>query len=113
MRYTDSLEEIFPELTDFEAIIEKSHKYIDEYWFENLNLRGSYKQTIMNYISDNYANLLPIYNAIYKKGDKSYWVDLANRIEKYCQENNIKHINYFFHEKLVKEKHNCDCEFLS
>jgi DNA repair photolyase len=32
---------IFPYITDFKTIIEKSNGYIDEYWFENLNLRGT------------------------------------------------------------------------
>ena len=39
---------IFPYITDFKKIIDISKDYIDEYWFENLNLRGSYKQTILS-----------------------------------------------------------------
>ena len=31
---------IFPEITDYKEIIEKSRLFVDEYWFENLNLRG-------------------------------------------------------------------------
>lgn len=34
---------IFPYITDFKAIIEKTRAYADEYWFENLNLRAGYK----------------------------------------------------------------------
>lgn len=30
---------IFPYITDWKAIIEKTKNYVDEYWFENLNLR--------------------------------------------------------------------------
>lgn len=41
---------IFPGITDFKAIIDISKDFIDEYWFENLNLRGSYKNTILFYI---------------------------------------------------------------
>lgn len=40
---------IFPKITDFKAIVDNSKDFVDEYWFENLNLRGSYKQTILNY----------------------------------------------------------------
>lgn len=32
---------IFPNITDFKKIIDKTHEYVDEYWFENLNLRGA------------------------------------------------------------------------
>jgi len=42
---------IFPKITDFKAIINNSKDYVDEYWFENLNLRGNYKQTILSYIN--------------------------------------------------------------
>ena len=95
---------IFPEITDFKAIIEKSQDFIDEYWFENLNLRGSYKQTILNYIKEKYPYLSNLYRQIFVEGNKEYWVDLSIQIENYCKEKNIKHINYFYHEKLVKEK---------
>ena len=32
----------------------KVKEYIDEYWFENLNLRGSYKKEILDYIKEKY-----------------------------------------------------------
>ena len=31
---------MFPYITDFKKIIKKSQSFVDEYWFENLNLRG-------------------------------------------------------------------------
>lgn len=58
---------IFPYITNVKEIIEVSKEYIDEYWFENLNLRGSYKQTILNYIESNYPDLVSHYNGIYNK----------------------------------------------
>ena len=97
---------IFPYITDFKAIIEKTHNYIDEYWFENLNLRGSYKQRILNYIKTKYPDLYDKYEKIYIKGEKTYWTDLSVEIEDYCNQNKIKHINYFYHEKLVRNKLN-------
>ena len=95
---------IFPHITDFKSIIEKTHTYVDEYWFENLNLRGEYKQKILEYIDVNYPNLYSEYEKIYIKGEKKYWVDLSKEIENYCNINCIKYINYFYHEELVKEK---------
>ena len=95
---------IFPEITDYKLIIEKTHAFIDEYWFENLNLRGSYKQIILSYIEEKYPNLSNLYEKIFVKGDKEYWVDLSIEIENYCKEKNVNHTNYFYHEELVKAK---------
>lgn len=95
---------IFPEITNFREIINASSSFVDEYWFENLNLRGNYKQTIMDYISQKYPQHFELYKQIYVMGKKDYWEHLSDEIEQYCNDNSIKHINYFYHEKLVEEK---------
>lgn len=95
---------IFPYITDFKSIIEKTYTYTDEYWFENLNLRGSYKTRILDYIKDKYPKLYDGYERIYKNGEKSYWVDLSEEIEKYCRKKHVRYVNYFYHEKLVEAK---------
>ncbi len=95
---------IFPYLTKWKEIIEKSKDYIDEYWFENLNLRGDYKFTILNYIKLKHADLYDKYIDIYNKKNKDYWINLSKDIENYCEENNIKYINYFYHEEIRKNK---------
>lgn len=97
---------IFPEITDFRKIIEKSKVYVDEYWFENLNLRGSYKQVILEYINHSYPQLIKLYNEIYLNGNMDYWHDLAMEIEEYCNAHSVKHINYFYHNDLVKARLN-------
>lgn len=95
---------MFPHITDFKAIIEESRSYIDEFWFENLNLRGSYKQVILSYIAEKYPQFADTYKEIYNRGNKKYWEDLAIEIEQYCNENAVKYTNYFYHEKLVAAK---------
>ena len=97
---------IFPYITKFKEIIEISKEYIDEYWFENLNLRGAYKTKILLYIQEKYPKLINEYNDIYIKGNKKYWNDLSKEIKNYCEINNVKFINYFYHEKLVENKKN-------
>ena len=97
---------IFPYITKFKEIIEISKEYIDEYWFENLNLRGAYKTKILLYIQEKYPKLINEYNDIYIKGNKKYWNDLSKEIKDYCEINNVKYINYFYHEKLVENKKN-------
>lgn len=95
---------IFPYITDFKSIIEKSSSFINEYYFEDLNLRGDYKGKILNYIYKNYTKLYDEYIKIYIKNDRSYFTNLSKEIESYCLSNNIKYRNYFHHQKLVKDK---------
>lgn len=95
---------IFPFITDYKKIIKVSKEYVDEYWFENLNLRGSYKMTILNYIKNRYPQYTKVYEDIYVKNNKAYWDNLAKEINAFCERENVKYINYFYHEKLVAEK---------
>ncbi len=95
---------IFPGITDYKEIIVKTHRFVDEYWFENLNLRGSYKQDILSYIKNAYPQLVELFDEIYVKGNMGFWNNLAVEIEGYCATNSIKHINYFYHKELVEAK---------
>ncbi len=95
---------IFPFITDYKAIIRESKEYIDEYWFENLNLRGDYKTKILNYIKTNYPQYSGEYEKIYLKNDSTYWENLAEEINAFCDKEKVKYINYFYHEKLVALK---------
>lgn len=95
---------IFPYITEWKEIIEKSKEYVDEYWFENLNLRGSYKKEILDYIKENYNELYSKYLDIYVTKNNNYWTKLADEINRYCTENDIKYINYFYHKELVEKK---------
>lgn len=95
---------IFPFITDYKKIIKESKEYIDEYWFENLNLRGSYKTVILNYIRNQYPQYIRVYEDIYLKNNNSYWENLAKEINAFCERENVNFINYFYHDKLVKEK---------
>lgn len=95
---------IFPYITEWKEIIEISKDFIDEYWFENLNLRGGYKKTILDYIKYNYNELYSYYCDIYLNKNDNYWEKLALEINKYCSKNNIKYTNYFYHKELVEKK---------
>lgn len=93
---------IFPYITDFKQIIEATKDYVNEYWFENLNLRSGYKEYILNYIKENYSEFYNFYIEIYNKKEKNYWISLSREIENYCKENRIKYTNYFYHEEIRK-----------
>ena len=45
---------VFPGITNFEAIFERVKDQCDLFWLENLNLRGGFKKTIMDYIAGKY-----------------------------------------------------------
>ena len=59
---------------------------------------------IFKYIENKYPNLLDMYDDIYNKKNKDYWINLSKEIDEYCKINNIKYINYFYHEELVGNK---------
>jgi len=87
---------IFPEITDFRAIIEASKDYVEEYWFENLNLRGSYKPRILEYVKTHYPQYTQLYHEIYTEGNMAYWQSLSRAIEAYCSKHSVKYINYLY-----------------
>lgn len=95
---------IFPYITDCKGIIDATKDIACEYWFENLNLRGAYKQVILDYIDTIYPSLREEYRRIYIQKDYTYWKDLGRFLQDYGEESGINGINYFYHEKLVKEK---------
>jgi DNA repair photolyase len=94
---------IFPEITDWKQIILKTKSFVDEYWFENLNLRANYKSIIMKYIRNKYPQYIDLYEQIYIKKNNIYWNQMSLEIEKFCKTHNVKFINYFYHEKIRKK----------
>ncbi|HAH62048.1 MAG TPA: radical SAM protein [Treponema sp.] len=97
---------IFPYITDCRKILECSHEFIDEYWFENLNLRGAYKPVILEYVRSHYPRYAEQYRRIYIGGDDYYWDVLAQKLSGYCRAHGIQCKNYFHHSKLVQNKRN-------
>ena len=94
---------IFPYISEVSKIIEISKDYIDEYWFENLKLRGDYKKPILNYINYNYKELYPKYLDIYFNNNMSYWKNLSLKIEDICNKYNLKY-KIFWNNKNKEEK---------
>ena len=108
---------VFPGITDFEAIFQRVKDQCDLVWLENLNLRGGFKQDILDYIADKYPPLLPLYHAIYNKGDHSYFQSLEKQAEQMAKENGCLFVDnelpygraepghpvivdYFYHEEI-------------
>lgn len=95
---------LFPYITDFKKIIEATAEFVCEYWLENLNLRGSYKQEILQYVSEKYPQFLSGYKEIYGNKNMEYWKQLPADIDSCCSLKNIRYTNYFYHSLLVAEK---------
>lgn len=94
---------IFPLITNVIKIIERVKNIVDFIWLENLNLRGDFKSTILDYIVDKYPEYLSTYNEIYKNNNLSYWKELEVNIKEYIQENNFFYAdNYFSRDKGIK-----------
>jgi DNA repair photolyase len=97
------LSPMFPGITDFKAIIAECKSFADEFWFENLNLRGSFRHAVLDYVRRSHPDLFSLYDAIYRLKDSSYWETLKKEIAVFCQKNKIPFISYFYHEKIRKQ----------
>lgn len=94
---------IFPEITDIQKLIERTRLYTDYYCFENLNLRGKYKKSILEYIKEKYPRQLPLYEEIYVNKSMKYWEDMLGQISEIAERENINSKIYFYHEKIKKK----------
>jgi DNA repair photolyase len=94
------LSPMFPGITDFKAIIEACKPFTDEFWFENLNLRGAFRPAVMGYINKYHPNLSSLYDEIYRLKIPGYWEMMEGEIAGFCRKNHIPFISYFYHEKI-------------
>ena len=86
-------------------------------WLENLNLRGGFKKDILDYIRKKHPDLVPLYDAIYNKRDRSYFRGLEDQAERLAKENSCPFVDnelpygraepehpvivdYFYHEEV-------------
>lgn len=119
IRTTCFISPIFPGITDVTAILDKVKNQCQLIWLENLNLRGSYKKVIMDYIRDIYQGLVPLYEEIYSQGSRLYWEALDRSIRDYTSQNGLEYVrdndsikkgfydpptvvNFFYHEEVKK-----------
>lgn len=119
VRTTCFISPIFPGITDIKAIIRRAMSQCNLIWLENLNLRGGYKNVIMEYIQEKYPQLLPLYHEIYDGKNRSYWTMLDKELKTYAAEIGLDYItnddsmardfnappvivNYFYHEQIKK-----------
>ncbi len=92
---------ILPEITDWKALINETKSFVDEYWFENLNLYPSIKEEVYRFLRKNKPKSILKYKGIYAK-DSDYWDIEENKIKEFCRKTNINYRIYFHHKR--KEK---------
>ena len=63
------------------AIIHKVKDQCQLIWLENLNLRGSYKTVILDYIKEKHPELFPLYQEIYNQGESPLLGNAGHRIK--------------------------------
>ena len=119
VRTTCFISPIFPGITDVPAIIRRAKAQCNLVWLENLNLRGSYKTVILDYIKEKRPDLLPLYQAIYLRNDRAYWATLDEKMRAFTAAEGLTYVrdddsmrrpfeappivvNFFFHEEIKK-----------
>ena len=119
VRTTCFISPIFPGITDVEAIIDRVKDQCNLVWLENLNLRGSYKGMILDYIQERRPELIQLYEEIYNYGNRMYWETLDARLRAYAEEEGLEYVrdddsmkkpfdappvivNFFYHEEIKK-----------
>ena len=117
VRTTCFISPIFPGITDVPAIIRRAKAQCNLIWLENLNLRGGFKKTIMDYIAEKHPDLMPLYNEIYNKRNRSYFKTLEAKAEEMARkydcpfvDNEMPYgrvpqghpviVDYFYHEEV-------------
>ena len=108
---------VFPGITDIKAIFERVKNQCDLVWLENLNLRGGFKNDILDYIKEKHPQLLPLYDEIYNKKDRSYFKHLEQLSAQIARDNSCPFVDnelpygrsepghpaivdYFYHEQI-------------
>ncbi len=119
VRTTCFVSPIFPGITDVGAIVERVRGICNLVWLENLNLRGAFKADILAWVAEARPDLTPLYDAIYRKGDTSFWQELDSEIAAFAQARGLDYVvnddtmersfdappaivNFFYHEKIKK-----------
>ena len=93
---------IFPGITDFKALIEKTYSFADIYLFENLNIRANNRSAINAFIK----KFLPDKSEFYYILNPScyYWENLKMQIRDYCNSREIEYRIYFSHAEERKNQ---------
>lgn len=89
---------IMPGLTDWKAIIQETRPYTYFYMLENLNMSGSIRPSMMQWIAAKHPDLTAEYERIYGK-ISDYWDSVESEIRDYCRIQGVDSRIFFHHGK--------------
>lgn len=95
---------IFPGITDLEKLVQATKGMVNEFYFENLNLRGEYKESVLKMVQVYAPHLMKLYHEIYLHGKMEHWLHCEKEIDRLGQAYDISVKKYFYHEKIKKGK---------
>jgi len=88
---------VIPFFTDWKAILEKTAKYTNFYYIENLNTRGSIKKDMLHWIRNNHKDKYEDF--IYFLNNPDSWDEIEEEIKHYTNSNGIEARICFHHGK--------------
>ena len=88
---------IFPEISNQFKIISVAKNYVNEIFFENLNIRANNRERVLNFIKKTKPNLEDLYKSLPK--NRIYWDKIEKEIIKECKNNKVKYKIFFHHGK--------------
>ncbi len=93
-----------PGITNLQLLFEAVKNTVDYICIENLNLRGSYKQPMLDIIKKHHNEIYPLWQKIYIDNKASgYWENIELQAKLLGKDYNIPVISYMYHEKIKKK----------
>jgi len=75
---------VFPEITDTYALIEATAPLVNHITFDTLNLRPQNRKKVLDFVKGIRPELMPLYEDIYLRGNRLYWIKLRKKIKDAC-----------------------------
>ncbi|MBQ7908772.1 MAG: radical SAM protein [Elusimicrobiaceae bacterium] len=94
---------IFPELSDWKAILEAAEGFTDSFSFENLKLSYTALPRVLLYITQQQPDVQELYDLIYHEKKMDYWHKLRQEILDFCKERNLAATIHFSEENAPQE----------
>jgi DNA repair photolyase len=85
---------IFPYISDWKELVEMSKDFVDEFWFENLNLYPYIQKNVFDFLKEYDKDLIKKYEEIYFEKN-NYWNDLKEEIKDFCDKEGVKYRTLF------------------
>ncbi len=88
---------ILPEFSEIGPLIKKAKRFVDEIYFENLNIRANNRKAVLEFVAKHKPELVEFYKGLSK--NREYWDRVESRIVEKCKCDGIKYRMFFHHRK--------------